>query len=251
MEHEIHPCRNCIPGNCLMSSLCTHPLFPEFRTHTRTIETPAGQVIYSEGERVKGVFFLRSGLVKKSKATLLPRAVILDVWSGGLPLGLEDLDRRNTHSCTATALEPSRVCFMEADIFRRMADHIPTVRETVNRHLASLLRRSERRVALLAFGNVRQRVADALLRIADLYGYGKNPGGIRILFDRQDIADMAGTTKEQVSKELTRLREDGLLRFRAKHFKFLDRDGLKSICRGGRRQQSSDSSSQPFLAGMP
>jgi len=251
MENAIPPCRNCNPGICLMSSLCTHPLFPEFRSLTRTIETPAGQVIYREGEAVKGVFFLRSGLVKKSKATLLARAVILDVWSGGLPLGLEDLERRNTHSSTTTALEPSRVCFMEADIFRRMADHIPSVRETVNRHLACLLRRSERRVALLAFGNVRQRVADTLLRIADLYGYGKNAGGIRILFDRQDIADMAGTTKEQVSKELTRFREDGLLRFRAKHFKFLDRDGLKSICRGGWRQHSPEGGSHPFLAGMP
>lgn len=244
------PCRNCIPGTCLMAGLCTHPLFPEFQALTHSIETTAGEVIYREGEAVKGVFFLRSGLVKKSKATLLARAVILDVWSGGLPIGLEDLDRGKTHSSTATALEASRFCFMDADVFHRMADHIPLVRETVNRHLARLLRRSERRVALLAFGNVRQRVADTLLRIADLYRYGQQPGGIRILFDRQDIADMAGTTKEQVSKELTRLREDGLLRFRAKHFKFLDRDGLRGICRAG-GPQGADGSSHPFVAGMP
>jgi len=47
--------------------------------------------------------------------------------------------------------------------------------------------------------------------------------------DRQDIADLAGTTKEQVSVALSELREAKLISFKAKHFKFLDLEGLKKM----------------------
>jgi hypothetical protein len=46
------------------------------------------------------------------------------------------------------------------------------------------------------------------------------------------MADMAGTTKEQVSKTLGELMHQGLIRCRAKHFKFIDREGLSALVDG-------------------
>jgi CRP-like cAMP-binding protein len=68
-----------------------------------------------------------------------------------------------------------------------------------------------------------------LLHLADIYHYQETGAGIRVQIDRQEMADMAGTTKEQVSKILAQFTREKVIRFRAKHFKFLDIDRLRKI----------------------
>jgi Crp-like helix-turn-helix domain len=71
-----------------------------------------------------------------------------------------------------------------------------------------------------------------MLQIAKAYQYQHDAKGIRIHLERQEIADLASTTKEQVSKVLFDLKEEGLLNFRAKHFKYLDTGALQQIVAG-------------------
>jgi CRP-like cAMP-binding protein len=53
--------------------------------------------------------------------------------------------------------------------------------------------------------------------------------GIRVHVDRQEMADLAGTTKEQVSRILADFDQEQLIRFRAKHFKYIATDKLREI----------------------
>jgi DNA-binding transcriptional regulator YhcF (GntR family) len=57
------------------------------------------------------------------------------------------------------------------------------------------------------------------------------------------MADMAGTTKEQVSKTLAELMNQGLIRCRAKHFKYIDREGLSALVEGqpSRKRETAQS----------
>jgi len=43
------------------------------------------------------------------------------------------------------------------------------------------------------------------------------------------MADLAGTTKEQVSRILADFEKEQLIRFRAKHFKFISIDKLRHL----------------------
>jgi hypothetical protein len=43
------------------------------------------------------------------------------------------------------------------------------------------------------------------------------------------MADLAGTTKEQVSRILADFEKEQLIRFRAKHFKFMSVDKLRHL----------------------
>ena len=43
------------------------------------------------------------------------------------------------------------------------------------------------------------------------------------------MADLAGTTKEQVSRILADFEKEQLIRFRAKHFKFISVDKLRQL----------------------
>jgi DNA-binding transcriptional regulator YhcF (GntR family) len=47
--------------------------------------------------------------------------------------------------------------------------------------------------------------------------------------DRQEMAELAGTTKEQVSRILADFEKEQLIRFRAKHFKFISVDKLRQL----------------------
>ena len=53
--------------------------------------------------------------------------------------------------------------------------------------------------------------------------------GIKVHVDRQEMADLAGTTKEQVSRILADFDQEQLIRFRAKHFKYIAMDKLRQI----------------------
>jgi CRP-like cAMP-binding protein len=51
----------------------------------------------------------------------------------------------------------------------------------------------------------------------------------KLNIDRQEMADLAGTTKEQVSRILADFDHEELIRFRAKHFKYIAIDKLRQI----------------------
>jgi CRP-like cAMP-binding protein len=68
-----------------------------------------------------------------------------------------------------------------------------------------------------------------LLHIAEIYHYQQGGCSIHVGIDRQDMADLAGTTKEQVSLVLSTLRQEKLVNFKAKHFKYFDLEGLRKI----------------------
>jgi len=59
--------------------------------------------------------------------------------------------------------------------------------------------------------SVRERVAEALLKIKKAYCPSNEEKSIGVSLSRQDIADIAGTTKEQVSKNLADFKEEKII----------------------------------------
>ena len=68
-----------------------------------------------------------------------------------------------------------------------------------------------------------------MVHLAETYNYKQTGMGIKVHIDRQEMADLAGTTKEQVSRILADFDQEQLIRFRAKHFKFMAVDKLRQI----------------------
>ena len=157
------------------------------------------------------------------------RPFILKLANHGQPMGHRSVMSGEPQPFTATAVEDSRVCFIELDFFRNLVRKSEGVRNELDRTYLKEINMAESRLLNVAHQSVREKIASVLLHLAEIYHYQESGSGIKVQIDRQEMADMAGTTKEQVSKILAQFTREKVIRFRAKHFKYLDVERLRKI----------------------
>lgn len=222
-------CLTCPISDCLLQ-LC-RPTFSlsDPGMYRQQFECPRGTVVFRQGDPVRGVYLIQSGLVKMAASDPGGRSLILGIGRKGDPMGHHGFNSSATHSHTAVAMEDASVCIVEKEHFKRLWDDCIPLRERVFHIMDREMRENRDRLMSMAHRSVRSRIASTLLYICGLYGYAENGRGIRVHFDRQDMADHAGTTKEQVSKVLSDFKRKGLVNFRAKHFKHFDLAGLAEL----------------------
>jgi len=78
---------------------------------------------------------------------------------------------------------------------------------------------------------VPEKVADALLAMYEAYGANGDSKTLNLTLSRQDIASLAGTTKEQVSKAISDLKVQGIVDAKGKTISLLDMRKLQQIAK--------------------
>jgi len=95
--------------------------------------------------------------------------------------------------------------------------------------LTSRLRKNDRKIESLALMDVSGRVATALLQIAEQMGERVEDGPlIRNRPTHQQIASMAGTTRETVSRVMKRIEKQGYLAMRGRDIVILREEELRN-----------------------
>ena len=202
---------------------------PESDRHREQTPFERGGVLFRQGEAVHGIYLIQSGLVKSEMTDSAGGNIILGFLRKGDPLGHHEFRSSDYHTHSAVAVEDSQVCVIEQGHFRSLVDSCASLSERLYRTVVTEARGYGRRLMSLVHHSVKQRVADALLGICFLYGYREDGRGVRIRIDREEMAEYAGTTKEQVSKALAEFKRNGIVSFRAKHFKHIDMAALYAL----------------------
>jgi CRP/FNR family transcriptional regulator len=209
---------------------CTHVASdPESDRHREQTPFERGGVLFRQGEAVHGIYLIQSGLVKSEMTDSAGSNIILGFFRKGDPLGHHEFRSDDSHTHSAVAVEDSHVCVIEKGHFRSLVDSCASLSERLYRTVVTEARGYGRRLLSLVHRSVNQRVADALLGICFLYGYREDGRGVRIRIDREEMAEYAGTTKEQVSKALAEFKVRGMVSFRAKHFRHVDIAALSAL----------------------
>jgi CRP-like cAMP-binding protein len=179
----------------------------------RLVRTPAGRTFFREGERARVFFVLRRGRVKFTQISPEGHEVILRVIGPGDPLGgvaafVEDA----TYPVTARAVDASEAYAWDGARILGLMHHFPVIAINAARMIADRLHELQRRHRELMTERVEQRIARALVRLADDAGR-RVEGGVEIDFplSRQDLAQMTGTTLFTVSRTLSAWQESGLI----------------------------------------
>ena len=82
-------------------------------------------------------------------------------------------------------------------------------------YISNELRKTQLRIKILSQLGTRERVIETLNYLIRIFGNATSTGTILDL-SRQEIAEMARTTPTQVSRELTALKKDRVLKIEAK-----------------------------------
>ena len=182
--------------------------------------------IFLEGSASQWLYFINEGQVKTYKSSEEGKELVTGLLGAGDILGhLALLDDSRRHAETATALEETDVSLIPSeDLFKLLHGN----REVAGKFIKMLshhLADREEQLLHVAYHSVRQRVAEALLELAQNHPEAGSPPVIMIA--QKDLAGIVGTVKETVTRTLADFKEEGLIRIDRMKITVLNEAGLR------------------------
>jgi CRP/FNR family cyclic AMP-dependent transcriptional regulator len=180
-------------------------------------------MVLIEEEVGSTMFVIISGRVKISRISDEGREVILSILVDGDFFGEMSILDGQTRSANAVTLEDTELLIIRRENFLRMLHDYPQVAINLLKELAHRLRRSDSQIKSLSLQNALGKVASTLLRIADDSGIIKQ-GQVEIsqLPPQQDLANMAGTSRETISRVIKSLNLLGYVEKQGSKLRILD-----------------------------
>lgn len=187
-----------------------------------------GEVLFKEGETLRGVFCVRSGASKLSKLQEDGNDQLIKIASSGEVLGKRSLITDEKANLRATALEDMEVCFIPKDeVASSIETNIAFTKELLVQ-LAKDLKTSEEQSIQFTSKTVAQRLAYTLLYILDAHGVDRE-GYIRLSLTRDDLASLIGTAVASCIRQLAILKQKNLITTTGKKIKIINVSGLKTL----------------------
>ncbi len=186
-------------------------------------------MILIEEEIGSTMFIILNGRVKISRISEDGREVILSILSEGDFFGEMSILDGETRSANVVTLEDSEILVIRREDFLQMLRDFPQIAINLLKELAHRLRRSDSQIKSLSLQNATGKVASTLLRIAD--DSGKiHLGQVEIpkLPPQQDLANMAGTSRETISRVIKSLSEKGYLKKIGSKLIIMDYEAFRS-----------------------
>jgi len=177
-------------------------------SHSVTRQVLRNTVLLREGERPSSLFIIQSGRVRVSvSGDDGSELVLADLGPGELfgELALIDGEPR---MATVEVVEDATVSVVSREDFAHCLARNPDIAVKLLRNLVHRVRELTDNVKTFALFDVRGRILRLLRRIARPGQAGLTAGPIT----HQEIASMVGASREMVSRVMTTLKADGVIR---------------------------------------
>ncbi len=168
--------------------------------------------ILLEEDSGNALFVILSGKVKVSRSSNDGREVILTILSETDFFGEMAILDGLARSANVIATEESKVFLLQRNDFLQLLQDHPEISIVLLQELTSRLRNADMKIKALSLKDAEGKVATVLLQIAEYSGKIKN-GVVEIskLPIQQDLANMAGTSRETISRTLHSFAKRGFL----------------------------------------
>ena len=183
--------------------------------------------VFRAGSAAEYIYFVRSGTLKSYNVTKEGEEEILSFFSAGQMAGVEALFGE-THRTHCEALGACQVCRISLPAFRRQLQLATGLQGKVMGSLGDEVQRLHGLVHL-QHCTAMQKVANFLLQeIRDhSRGAGSKPKEITLGMSRADIAQYLVLASETVSRVMTRLSKQRILRLRGRRIEILNYSALQ------------------------
>ena len=169
------------------------------------------ELLFVEGDICKGLYVVESGLLKLYKLSPDGREQVLATCGSGYILSELPMIDGGTHPFCCAAAAWSTVIFIPGAVVEILCGvHAGCAREML-RIIASRMRSALELIEELSFSTVRGRLAAYLLRLASCNQGNVNTACVRLPASHE-IAAQIGTVRELVSRNLSQLQAEGVIR---------------------------------------
>lgn len=219
-------------GDCFLCRYSLPEWFTAISTNAKLLTIKKGQLIFKEGDPVTGFYFLHTGKVKVHKQWGTDKDLIVKFAAAGDVLGHRALAANQHYPVSATALENVTACFVTPEFLRTTLKVNNELTYQLMLYYANDLQEAERGMRNMVHMHVKSRIAEAILKIAAIFGLN-DKGEINSTLTRQDIASYAGTTYETLFKLTNELITQKILDVSGKNIRILDEEKLRGLIKNG------------------
>ncbi len=186
-------------------------------------------MIFQQGSLTSNIAYVRSGLVKLHKKGP-NRDQILKLVQPLRFIGIPTILGDRKYQYSATALEPTSICFIAQDTFRHLIlKNGKFGNEIINELCQDELQFFNRSINQMQ-KQIHGRVADALLYISnEIY----QADSYTMPLSRSDLGDFVHATRESVTRTLSRFRNEGLIEINGKQITIINKEKLELISKTG------------------
>lgn len=224
-----HPCAECPVSAAAVCNTLAVPNLAALRNLGSGCLLRAGQPLFHQGDPASQLFSLTAGVVKLYTVLADGRRQVVAFHFPGEFIAFNAAER---YHCTAEAVTTALLCRFHADRFEPFAMANPGLARSRQQRVTHELAATQTRTAILGQTAARERLAHFL---CDVHRRTRSDDAARaavvhLPMLRSDIADYLGLAKETVSRELTALREAGIIRSLSRAFlEILDFERLRQF----------------------
>lgn len=182
----------------------------ELSALTRPVQVRARQILFMEGDPADGCYAIASGSMRVSRFSSEGSETVLAMLGKGEIVGEMSLFGNAARSATVTALSDTDLLRLPKDAFLSFADDNPQLYRHFLAVLSARLRATNDALTSYATLPLSGRLARVLIRLSESFGQPLDGGRvlIRQRFTQTDLSHMAGSARENVSRQINAWRRD-------------------------------------------
>lgn len=194
-------------------------------------EIKKGDALFSEGQKLDGVYCVRNGVSKLSKLSSNGKEQIVKLTNRGEIMGQRSVIAEDYTNLSATAINDMEVCFIPKEIITTTLNTNPYFSLEVLRHMAHDLKEADDVIVNMSQKTVKQRLAEALLYLRQNYGEDES-GFLLLTLSRDDYANIVGAATESLIRMLSDFKKKGLIKTEGKKIGIVNDCALKELIDG-------------------
>jgi CRP/FNR family transcriptional regulator len=222
-------CDHCDSKGCVLYQYVGEKWHDLLGSSKTCIDYDRNESVVQEGMSVDGIYIVQTGGLKVFKKSRY-RSQTLRFLKSGEFVAQGVFSQENDFKLSAKTLLPSKICFVEASVFKQMFKNNPAFAAELLRIYSEQLNRTDRRLRNNSIMSVRERISDVLIVLAENYGEVSD-NGIKITIElaRNDLSELAGTYPEQISRILKEFEQEKLIRRSHRIIEIIDLNKLRKI----------------------
>ena len=187
------------------------------------------QLIYEEADTPIYVYYLLKGKVRTFLYYQDGRELSTNIHTDEHFFGYESILLNERYTESASALEDCEVALISKDKFFELMFNKPVIATKFIKLLSGNVKEKEEQMLGFAYDSVRKRVANTLVNVAVKTIENPNDDEVLIRISRDDLAALAGTANETISRMLADFKDEKLIVKEGNAIRIFSIEKLKNI----------------------
>lgn len=197
-----------------------------FNNNMETAER--GKVIYSEGSRIKGCFFLYSGILKIYKTGAEGKEQIIRFAKEGDLIGFRSVINQELACTSAKAINEAVLCYIPGSALTQLIKSNSEFAFELIKLTCKELGESNCYLTDIAQKSVKERLAEVILQLVDDFGLDSDKT-MKITITREELANIVGTATESVIRLISEFKSEGILESKGRKLRIMNKNKLTEI----------------------